>query len=300
MANPLNEKVQADFQRARFKAFFHRVWDSLSGNRTTLLSYDDIKEKLHIGGPMYRGVQTVRVDQIAGSLNRYHEFDRVFLPASNTLSTRWQSVNRAFYEDVSLPPVVLYKVGQVYFVVDGHHRVSVAREQGQEFIEADVRECSSRVNITADIRPEDLEILHDKVNFLERTSLDRLKPEANLKVTIPDGFERMLEHIAVHRYFMGLDWKRDISEEEAVNHWYDHVYLPVIRVIRETNIIKEFPDKTEGDLYLWVLDHQHYLESQEGVPLQPPDAAAREFFGIEDGQPTPLKKKKRKPEKKQR
>jgi hypothetical protein len=300
MPNPLNEIVQADFQRARFKAFFHRVWDSLSGNRTTLLSYDDIKEKLHIGGPMYRGVQTVRVDQIAGSLNRYHEFDRVFLPTSNTLSTRWQSVNRAFYEDVSLPPVVLYKVGQVYFVVDGHHRVSVAREQGQEFIEADVRECSSRVNITADIRPEDLEILHDKVNFLERTSLDRLKPDANLKVTIPDGFERMLEHIAVHRYFMGLDWKRDISEEEAVNHWYDHVYLPVIRVIRDTNIIKEFPDKTEGDLYLWVLDHQHYLESQEGVPLQPPDAAAREFFGIEGEPPTPLKKKKRKTEKKQR
>jgi hypothetical protein len=99
---------------------------------------------------------------------------------------------------------------------------------------------------------------------------------------------------------MGLDWKRDISEEEAVNHWYDHVYLPVIRVIRETNIIKEFPDKTEGDLYLWVLDHQHYLASQEGVPLQPPDAAAREFFGIEGEPPTPLKKKKRKPEKKQR
>lgn len=298
MPDPLNEKTQADFQRARFKAFMHRVWDSLSGQRTTLLSYDDIKEKLHIGGPIYRGVQTVRVDHIAGSLNRYHEFDRVFMPASSALSTRWQSVNRAFYEDVSLPPVVLYKVGQVYFVVDGHHRVSVAREQNQLFIDAEVRECSTRVNITPDIRPEDLEILHDKVQFLERTSLDRLRPEANIKLTIPDGFERMLEHIAVHRYFMGLDWKRNISEEEAINHWYDHVYLPVIRVIRETNIIKEFPDKTEADLYLWVLDHQHYLESQEGVPLQPPDAAAREFFGVEGDQPSVVKKKKRKTEKK--
>ena len=214
MTTPLDDKTQADFQQARFKAFMHRVWDSLSGQRTTLLSYDDIKEKLHIGGPIYRGVQTVRVDQIAGSLNRYHEFDRVFMPASNTLSARWQSVNRAFYEDVSLPPVVLYKVGQVYFVVDGHHRVSVARKQNQLFIDAEVRECSTRVNITPDIRPEDLEIIHDKVHFLERTSLDKLKPEANIKLTIPDGFERMLEHIAVHRYFMGLDWKRDISEEE--------------------------------------------------------------------------------------
>ncbi|HQX15616.1 MAG TPA: hypothetical protein PLA27_04285, partial [Anaerolineales bacterium] len=226
------------------------------------------------------------------------EFDRVFMPASNTLSARWQSVNRAFYEDVSLPPVVLYKVGQVYFVVDGHHRVSVARKQNQLFIDAEVRECSTRVNITPDIRPEDLEIIHDKVHFLERTSLDKLKPEANIKLTIPDGFERMLEHIAVHRYFMGLDWKRDISEEEAINHWHDHVYMPIVRVIRETNIIKEFPDKTEGDLYLWVLDHQHYLESQEGMPLQPPDAAARDFFGIKGNQAAAVNKNKQKTEKK--
>ena len=298
MSDSINEKTRTDFQRARFKAFLNRAWDSLSGQRTTLLSYEDIKEKLHIGGPIYRGVQTVRVDQIAGSLNRYHEFDRVFLPASNALAARWQSVNRAFYEDVSLPPVVLYKVGQVYFVVDGHHRVSVAREQNQIYLDAEVRECSSRVNITADIKPEDLEILEDKVHFLERTALDKLKPDATIKLTIPDGFERMLEHIAVHRYFMGLDLKRDISEQEAINDWYDRVYLPVINVIRETNILKEFPDKTEGDLYLWVLDHQHYLESQEGIPLQPPEEAAREFFGAEGGEVAPVKKKKRKSEKK--
>src|SRR6185295_16266380 len=116
--------------------------------------------------------------------------------------------------------------------------VSVAREQGQDFIEAEIRECSTRVNITANIRPEDLEILHDKVNFLERTSLDALRPKSNIKLSIPDGFERMLEHIAVHRYFMGLDLKRDISEEEAVIHWYDNVYMPVVNVIREMDILQ--------------------------------------------------------------
>ncbi|HLO18223.1 MAG TPA: hypothetical protein VK206_25550, partial [Anaerolineales bacterium] len=225
---PFSEQARSDFQRARFKAFMHRVLAALSGQTSTLLSYDEIKEKLRIGGPIYSGVKTVRVDQIVGSLNRYHEFDRVFLPASDKLATRWQSVNRAFYQEISLPPVVLYKVGQVYFVVDGHHRVSVAREQGQLYIEAEVRECATRVNITPDIKLEDLEILENKVNFLERTSLDRLRPQANIKVTIPDGFDRMLEHIAVHRYFMGLDWKRDISEEEAVAHWYDNVYMPIV------------------------------------------------------------------------
>lgn len=278
MSDVIDSQVRSDFSRARFKSFINQVFSVLSGKRNNLLSYDDIKEKLRIGGPIYQGVRTVRVDQIAGSLNRYHEFDSTFLPKEDQLASRWQKVDRAFYEDVHLPPVVLYKVGQVYFVVDGHHRVSVARGQGQEFIEAEVRECATRVNITPDIKPEDLEILGSKVDFLERTGLDRLRPDANIKLNIPDGFTRMLEHIAVHRYFMGLDFKRDISEQEAVVHWYDTVYLPIVNIIRKSNLLDEFPDKTEGDLYLWTLDHQHYLYKEEGQPLQPPEAAAKQFI----------------------
>src|SRR5512146_278364 len=278
MSDELTQRVRSDFGRARFKAFLNRVQAVLSGRPTTLLSYDDVKSSLHMGGPIYRGVRTVRVDQIVGSLNRYHEFDRAFLPVEDQTASRWQSVDRAFYQEISLPPVVLYKVGEVYFVVDGHHRVSVAREQGQEFIEADVRECATRVNITPDLRPEDLTILGEKVHFLERTRLDDLRPDSRIRLTIPDGFDRMLQHIAVHRYFMGLDLKRDVSEQEAILHWYDNVYMPIVKIIRESQILDEFPDKTEGDLYLWVLDHQRYLEQEEGRPLQPPEEAARSFL----------------------
>jgi len=282
MSDPIDARSQADYNRARFRAFLNKVWAVVSGQPTNLLSYDEIKEKLRIGGPIYRGLHTVRIDQIAGSLNRYHQFDRAFLPVQDETAERWQRVDRAFYEDISLPPVVLYKVGQVYFVVDGHHRVSVARQQGQVFIEAEVRECATKVDITPSIKPEDLEILGTKVRFLERTNLDQLYPEANIELTIPDGFARMLEHIAVHRYFMGLDLERDVSEEEAIIHWYESVYVPIVEIIRESNILKEFPGKTEGDLYLWVLDHQHYLAENSGQPLQPPDEAARGFIeGVE-------------------
>ena len=283
MSDELISRARADFSRARFKAFLNRAFAAISGKPTTLLSYDEIKQSLHIGGPIYRGVHTVRVDQIVGSLNRYHEFDRAFLPAENKLAERWQNIDSAFYKDISLPPVVLYKVGQVYFVVDGHHRVSVARQQGQEFIEAEVRECSTKVNITPDLKPEDLKILGEKVRFLERTGLDDLRPKAKIRLTIPDGFDRMLEHIAVHHYFMGLDLKRDISEKEAITHWYDTVYFPIVKMIRQSKILKDFPGKTEGDLYLWVLDHQRYLADEEGQSLQPPEEAAREFIeGHED------------------
>jgi hypothetical protein len=87
----------------------------------------------------------------------------------------------------------------------------------------------------------------------------------------------MLEHIAVHRYFMGLDMQRDISEHEAVAHWYDTVYMPIIEVIRKSDVLKDFSDKTEGDLYMWTLDHQHYLSEEQGLPLQPPKEAAKKF-----------------------
>lgn len=276
--NEFNERARADFSRVRFKAFVNSIWSLIQGQPNQLLSYDEIKEKLRVGGPIYRGVQTVPVKQIVGSLNRYHQFDRAFLPTQAETAERWQRVNRAFYNDISLPPVVLYKVGEVYFVVDGHHRVSVAREQGQIFIEAEVRECATRVNITPNIRIEDLEILSEKVGFIERTGLDQVRPEANIKLTISDGFNRMLEHVAVHKYFMGIEQQRDISDEEAVADWYDNVYLPIAEVIRKSDILQDFPGQTEGDLYLWVLDHQHYLHETNGLALMPPEEAARDYI----------------------
>ena len=280
----ISAQVHADFARARSRAFLHDLWALLSGTRNSLLSYDEVKEKLRIGGPIYRGVRTVEVAKIVGSVNRYRDFDHAFLPARNNIADRWQRVDRAFYEEVSLPPVVLYEVGDIYFVVDGHHRVSVAREQGQEFIEAEVRECKVNVPVGPDLRPEDLEILGAKVEFLERTGLDRLRPGARIDLTVPDGYDRILEHIAVHRYFMGLDQQRDISEEEAVAHWYDTVYLPIVKVIRERGVLEEFPGRTEGDLYLWVLDRQQFLHDH-GEDLAPPASAAEEYVQRLDDSP---------------
>lgn len=282
MSDQFSSQAKSDFSRARWKAFVRGVMSTLRGEKNTLLSYDEVKEKLRIGGPIYRGVKTVPISQIVGSLNRYHEFDAAFLPKNDENANRWQSVDRAFYQEISLPPVVLYKVGEVYFVVDGHHRVSVAREQNTDFIDAEVRECSTKVKITSGLKSEDLEILQDKVEFLEATNLDQLRPGDDIYLTIPDGFSRMLEHIAVHRYFMGLDEKRDISEKEAVLHWYDTVYLPIIKIIRESGILENFHGKSEGDLYLWVLDHQEYLNEEEGRDLQPPASAAWDFIHGKD------------------
>jgi hypothetical protein len=282
MFEDLSHMAASDYGRARLKSFLRRIVSLISGQPRELLSYEEVKAKLHIGGAIERGVEEVPLDSIVGTLNRYRDFDRAFSPTQDETAGRWEKVDLAYYQHKGLPPVVLYKVGQVYFVADGHHRVSVAREQGLASIEAEVRECECKVNLTPDISPEDLRVLGAKVQFLERTRLDRLRPKAKIRLTIVGGFDRMLEHIAVHRYFMGIEQKREIAEEEAVTHWYDTVYAPIVKVIRESKVLQDFPGRTEGDLYVWVLDHQQNLARAGQQELQPPEDAARRFIESRD------------------
>ncbi len=110
-------------------------------------------------------------------------------------------------------------------------------------------------------------------DFLERTRLDELRPNSDLSVTVPGKYPILLEHIDVHRYFMGLDLQRDVSYEEAVTHWYDKVYLPIVQIIRERGILRFFPERTETDLYLWIAEHRAALEKELGWKINPEDAA---------------------------
>ncbi len=269
-------QAEMDFRRARFRAFLRDAWAALSGRPNRLLSWEEVREHLRVGGQVYRGLQTVPLDQIVGSVNRYRDFDRAFLPAQEHTADRWRSISRAFYDDVGLPPVKLYKVGDAYFVLDGNHRVSVARERGQAFIDAEVIEAQTRVPVEADLDAKDLEIKEEYADFLERTRLDELRPDQRIEFTIGGGYRRLLEHIAVHRYFMGLEQQRFIPEEEAVCDWYDHLYVPLVSIIREKGILKEFPGRTEADLYLWIMDHQHFLRERFG-PGVGTEAAAEHF-----------------------
>ena len=258
-----NGQDQMDFRSARTKSLMRSVWGLLRGRDTKLMAWDEVRDKLKLRGLIYRGVQTVALDKIVGSVGRYRDFDDEFLPTQNQSADRWRKVNRAFYEDISLPPVKLYKVGEVYFVLDGNHRVSVARDHGSTYIDAEVQEAVTRVFVTEqDMDANNLEMLGEYDDFLQRTRLDKLRPEQNLRFSIGGGYARSMEHIAVHRYYMGLEQKRDITEDEAVTDWYDNVYMPIIKAVREDRILDDFPGRTESDLYSWMIDHQHYLREQ--------------------------------------
>jgi hypothetical protein len=139
----LNEQVDADFtrarRRARLRAAVARIRREHASNR--LLSFDDVRRgRLVAGNRLHRGTRVVEVDQIVGSVGRWRDFDRSFLPTRASIGEKWKRIDRAFQRGEDLPPVELYKVGEAYFVVDGHHRISVARYHDVPTVEAAVAE----------------------------------------------------------------------------------------------------------------------------------------------------------------
>jgi uncharacterized membrane protein YfbV (UPF0208 family) len=186
-------------------------------------------------------------------------------------------------------------MGDIYFVKDGNHRVSVARERGQLYIDAYVTEIDVPVPLTTDITIDDLELKHQYAEFLAKTKLDTLRPGADLESKVPGQYERLLEHIEVHRWYLGENRSAKIPYNDAVISWYEHVYLPVVEFFREQSTLKELPKYSESDLYLWVMEFQAYLReaygdeiSSEGIPGSEAAEVARdeagEHFTIENPQ----------------
>jgi hypothetical protein len=262
-----------DFHKARSLAALKEILARITGESTQLLSFDEVRQKLKVKGSYDKGLRDIPLDAIVGSVGRYNDFTRDFLPKQDVDETRWARVKVAATGLVGLDPIEVYQIGDVYFVKDGNHRVSVARQLGATHIQAYVTEIRTRVPLTPNVKPDDLILKAEYADFLEKTRLDEYRPQSDLNVTVPGQYPILLEHIDMHRYFMGLDYQRDVSYEEAVTHWYDHVYLPIVQIIRERGILRFFPDRTETDLYLWIAEHRAALEKELGWRINPEDAA---------------------------
>jgi hypothetical protein len=261
-----------DFDRARRKAFIQGILSLLTRKSLDLLPYDQVREQLRLHGRRFRGLQEVPLDQIVGSVGRYRDFTRTFLPRSSDLRERWASVEDRVVRVGGLPPVELYQVDDAYFVRDGNHRVSVARAQRAPSIEAYVWEYPSLVPLTPDDDLNDLLIKREYVVFLERTRLNRLRPDQRIEFTAPGRYRDLLEHIEVHRHYLGQERGREVPYQEAVTGWYDNVYLPIAQAIGEYDVLSRFPGRTEADLYIWISRWQHELSERYGKPVSAKEA----------------------------
>lgn len=264
-------RAQNDFTRAFRKAFWRKLTTWLTGERNELLPFDAVRDRIPLRGQSYLGLRTIEIDKIVGSIGRYRDFDRAFMPRQTQTKDRWIRVDSAHYDAIPLPPIEVYKLGEVYFVKDGNHRVSVARERGQLMIDAYVTEISVPITVTQETDLEDLERQKERIQFLEITNLNEIRPEAGIDFTLPGEYDRLLEHINTHRWFLGEKQEEPVHFEDAVASWYDNVYRPLVEVIRDQKLPEAFPGRTEADLYLWIIEYQWYRR-----------AAYQEHFSLAD------------------
>jgi nucleotide-binding universal stress UspA family protein len=258
-----------DFRAARRKAAMQDIMARLTGKSDDLFSYEEIARLLKAEGAVKRGLHDIPLDAIVGSVGRYGDFTRSFLPRSEVDEDRWAKIKlKALYQG-GLPPIEVYKIGEAYFVLDGNHRVSVARRLGATHIQAYVTEIATKVSLEPDTHLDDLIIKARYADFLEVTKLDATRPEADLTVTAPGQYRVLEEQIEVHRRRLARERNDDVSLPDAAADWYDHVYLPVVQVIRRQGVLEEFPQRTEADLYVWVSQHQAELAEDVGWQVEP-------------------------------
>lgn len=269
----MDEQINNDFDRARQKALFRDLFSVFNRQSNQLIPYHEVRRRVAPDAESYRGFQTVPIAQIVGSVDRFQDFDRAFLPRQRHTAGRWKNIDRAYYQDVRLPPVQLYKVGDVYFVKDGNHRVSVARERGVEFIDAEVYEGHIRVPLYASMSPMHLLLQVEYAEFLRQTDLDKLRPNHDIQPTALGRYDEIWDHILIHQEWLSERLGYPASTADAVIDWYDTIYLPIVRALRAQGVLKRFANRTSADIYLWVMAHREELELREGHEIDPTESA---------------------------
>lgn len=249
-----------DFRMARRRAALKNVFARISGRKESeeLLSFEEAHKILKGSERVYRGTQEIPVDAIIGSVGRYTDFTRGFLPKRTSDAERWAKVKVKMFHGGGVPPIEVFQIGEAYFVLDGNHRVSIARQTGQKTIPANITEIETKVPLTPDDKPDDLIVKAELTDFFIQTKLDNTRPDTPFAVTLPGQYRYLLRQISRCQD----DFQCDFIE--AAERWHDEVFIPIIRSITESGLMRDFPNRTETDLYAWILRWREKIETSLG------------------------------------
>jgi hypothetical protein len=276
MHSPYRQQAREEWDQAYRKAFWANLLTNLKGKQGDLLDFNEVSHRLHLTSSIYRGVQNVPLDKIIGSVGRYNDFNRAFLPRKKSMGDRWQDVATMYLNPASrgLPPIELFKVGNFYFVKDGNHRVSVARQLKMRDIEAYVWEYQAVLPLTGNVDSIERVLMEsERQTFLQDTRLNELRPNHGIYLTLPGGYTELLGQINHYQRVLSEIDEHPVDYEEAVTAWYDMVYETTIRILEQTGVFSQFPRRTPADFYVWISQHQRQLRECYGGKVMVQDAA---------------------------
>ncbi len=250
--------AQNDFLRARRHAAAARLAARLRGEPDDVrmvLPYEEVVAALGFVSEHRVGLSVVPLDAIVGSLDRAREFDRRFRPTSGRVRSRWEHIAAAMRRGESLPPVDLVRIGEIYFVRDGHHRVSVARAIGRHDIDAYVTEVITRLGAERTITLADLPLKSLERVFFERVPLpDQARSE--ITVSDPWDYAQLAQAVEAWGFRTSQDRGEAIGRRENAYQWLEEEYRPVVAMLREADLIG---NRTETEAYLRVSAERYRL-----------------------------------------
>ena len=251
--------AQHDFARARRARLLSDVSRRLRREPDDvglILPFEEVVEALGRTGQVDRGLQVVPLDMIVGTVDRAVDFDRGFRPTSARLRSRWERIAAAQRRGEALPPISLFQIGDLYFVRDGHHRVSVAKSLGRDDIDAYVTEVTTRLKLGADLRVSELPLKDHERLFRERVPLD---PErrARIKLSDPWDFGVLAEAVEAWGFRLMQERGHYYERAEVARAWFDEEYVPVSELISHGDLVES--GETETDAYMRLAADRYLL-----------------------------------------
>jgi hypothetical protein len=254
-------QAEKDWDRARQSALVEDILGVITRRSADLLSFEDVQSRLRLTQKNYRGIQDIELDRIRGSVGRYQDFTRGFLPRNASMRQRWKRVDTIAIVQ-GMDPIEVYQVGEMYFVLDGNHRVSVARQSGMKTIQTHVWEYATPVGLSPDADLDEVLIKAEYAEFLNKTKLNELRPDQQIEFTTPGQYREIECQIAMYQQVLEQIDEEPIDYPDAVTAWYDMIYTPSIQIIDERGVLARYPSRTEADLFIWVWTHHQELRER--------------------------------------
>jgi hypothetical protein len=250
--------AQTDFSRARRR----RVLDRLAARMRrepadfhVILPFEEVVQALGWRGERRLGLQTIALDSIVGTVGRERDFDRRFHPTSRRTRKRWERIATAARRGEAFPPIDVYRIGEVHFVKDGHHRVSVARAQGLPDIDAYVTEVQTALGADRRITLADLPLKSHERLFFERVPLS---DEARKRIELTDEkrFAMLAEQVEAWGFRVIQELREHLDRREVAERWFRDEYVPVVEMLREADLIGK---QTETEAYMRLSGRRYMI-----------------------------------------
>jgi hypothetical protein len=251
--------AQDDFTRARRSQVLAELGRRLRrepDDVALILPFDEVVAALGMIGEQSLGLETIPLGSIVGTVDRTHDFDRRFRPTTPRVRGRWQRIAAAQRRGESFPPISVYRVGDLHFVRDGHHRVSVAKSLGREDIDAYVTQVLTRIGTGDELRLADLPLKSHERVFGERVPLRREQHE-RVRPSDPWDYGRLAEGVEAWGFRLMQERREYVDREEVARLWYQEDFMPVVATLRKGEFIRD--SETEGDAYMRLVTARYEL-----------------------------------------